>query len=88
VGLNEESFLLLDTEQASDGRLYPRFTSVGEKDGVYVFDPSGQKIRVDYGGEVIVPGTRIWEEHYRNDTQRFLGIPCAKKYEGETLWAE
>ncbi|MBI3926268.1 MAG: Type 1 glutamine amidotransferase-like domain-containing protein [Armatimonadetes bacterium] len=43
VGLNEDSFLLME----ADPEL--RFTSVGSRDGVYVFDPSGAKIRYDRG---------------------------------------
>ncbi len=39
VGLNKDSFLLLE-DQVS--------TSMGKRDGVYVFDPSGQKVRYDF----------------------------------------
>lgn len=83
VGLNEESFLLLDAHYGPNGRLYPRFTSLGEKDAVYVFDPSGQKVKVYKGDQIMVPGTQIWEE--RNKAQ---GGPDKRAlYEGETLWS-
>ncbi|MEW6283107.1 MAG: hypothetical protein AB1758_31125, partial [Candidatus Eremiobacterota bacterium] len=39
VGMNKDSFLLLEGDLA---------TSVGKRDGVYVFDPSGEKVRYDY----------------------------------------
>ncbi len=42
VGLNEESFLLVDLAE-------PRGTSVGLHDGVYVFGPAGLKTRYDAG---------------------------------------
>jgi len=40
VGLNEESFLLLEGDSTR---------SIGTRDGVYVFDPSGGKVRYDGG---------------------------------------
>jgi peptidase E len=43
VGLNEHSFLQIDTEPELC------LTSVGEHDGVYVFDPAGTKLRYDFG---------------------------------------
>jgi peptidase E len=46
VGLNEQSLLLVE---ANGDR---RFTSVGRHDGVYVFDTSGTKVRVDFAGEI------------------------------------
>lgn len=45
VGLNEESFLLVDQS-------VPRAVSVGTEDGVYVFGPNGQKNRYDHGQEI------------------------------------
>ena len=56
VGLNEESFLSLETTE-HDGRNYESFISVGAGDGVYVFDPSGGKLRVDHGQHLRLPGT-------------------------------
>lgn len=46
VGLNEDSFLLVDAEP----RLVAR--SVGTLDGVYVFDSTGTKVRYDGGQEI------------------------------------
>jgi hypothetical protein len=43
VGLNKDSFLLLE------GAPEWKATSVGKRDGVYVFDTSGAKVRYDYG---------------------------------------
>lgn len=61
VGLNQESFLLLETDARGD-RVYESFTSVGQGDGVYVFDPGGRKIRLDYGQQLSLPGTAGWEQ--------------------------
>lgn len=43
VGLNDHSYLLAEAEPEL------AYTSVGERDGVYVFDPSGRKVRYDRG---------------------------------------
>lgn len=79
VGLNEESYLLLDSHTANN-RLYPRYTSVGKKDGVHVFDPSGEKICLKYGEELAVPGTFAWEKQKKTSNKKL------SKYQGETLW--
>ena len=84
VGLNEESFLLLDTQKSDSGKIYPRFTSVGKKDGVYVFEPSGKKMRLDYGEQIVVPGTLIWEERNKKTSSN---TSQTKGYEGESFWA-
>jgi hypothetical protein len=60
VGLNQESFFHLET-YIREGRIYERFQSIGSGDGVYVFDPSGKKIRKDKGEELKLPGTWLWE---------------------------
>jgi hypothetical protein len=53
VGLNEDSFLLAESfEDQRLGCVRERYMSVGEKDGVYVFDQSGNKTKV-FGGEVV-----------------------------------
>ena len=65
VGLNEDSFLL--AESFSDERLgcvRERYLSVGEKDGVYVFDRRGTKTVRMQGDEVVevdgrLPGASI-----------------------------
>ena len=54
VGLNEDSFLL--AESYADERLgcvRERYLSVGEKDGVYVFDRAGNKTVRGQGDEVL-----------------------------------
>lgn len=82
VGLNEDSFLLLDSH-THNNQLYPRYTSVGKQDGVYVFDPSGKKIRLNYGEELPVPGTYCWQQ------QQQVSPPLAQEsYAGQTLWRE
>ena len=47
VGLNEDSLLLVDFSEASA-------TSVGERDGVYVFGPDGRKWRYDRGERLAI----------------------------------
>jgi hypothetical protein len=55
VGLNEESFLLLEPYQDEQtGRTRERYISCGEGDGVYVFDRDGRKIRRDFGEQIEV----------------------------------
>ncbi len=89
VGLNEGSYLLLDAHRDENGRLYPRYTSVGTEDGVYVFNRAGEKIRLDYGEQVLVPGTLVWEKRYSGTpltpTPSFQ--PKGFVYKGQTLWA-
>lgn len=45
VGLNEESFLLVEPSK-------PAATAIGRNDGVYVFGPSGIKQRYNFGADV------------------------------------
>lgn len=53
VGLNEDSFLLAESfEDHAMGCVRERYVSVGEKDGIYVFDRMGNKSRKDLGQEV------------------------------------
>lgn len=55
VGLNEESFLLIEPfRDADSGHVRERFVSVGTNDGVYVFDRAGNKICRHNGEEVLV----------------------------------
>lgn len=50
VGLNEKSFLLVETVQdPHSGSVSDRFVSIGKGDGVYVFDQSGRKLCRGYG---------------------------------------
>ena len=51
VGMNQESYLLMETVSEA-GQKRERFTSVGEKDGVYVFDRFGRKVLKKMGEEV------------------------------------
>ena len=45
VGLNQDSFLLVETMTDEEtGGVRERFLSIGERDGVYVFDRSGRKV--------------------------------------------
>ena len=52
LGMNQESYLLREMVPDGTGQEQERFTSVGDKDGVYVFDPSGRKV-VKRKGEVL-----------------------------------
>ena len=51
VGMNQESYLLMESV-TEGGQKRQRFTSVGEKDGVYVFDRFGRKVLKKMGEEV------------------------------------
>jgi hypothetical protein len=53
AGLNEGSYLLLEY----DARGELRARSVGERDGVYVFDRDGQKKRYDADAEIPLAAT-------------------------------
>ncbi len=57
VGLNQESYLLAETVATRDGSLRERFTSMGEKDSVYIFDAMGRKILKKQGEELDLDGT-------------------------------
>lgn len=53
VGLNQDSFLLAEAfEDHTLGCVRERYVSVGQNDGVYVFDRHGNKSRRDQGEEV------------------------------------
>ncbi|PKK88489.1 MAG: hypothetical protein CVV64_18465 [Candidatus Wallbacteria bacterium HGW-Wallbacteria-1] len=53
VGLNENSFLLVETvREAETGGVRDRYVSVGKRDGVYVFDRSGHKHCRTFGQEI------------------------------------
>ena len=86
VGLNEESFLLMDAERGPNGRIYPKYTSVGEKDGVYVFDLSGKKICVNCGDQLMVPGTLLWEKNLQQTRKIEKAKSLLSQYAGSTLW--
>ena len=54
VGMNQDSYLLMESSRES-GRRRERYTSVGEKDGVYVFDTRGRKAVRRLGEEIELP---------------------------------
>lgn len=57
VGLNENSFMLVETQRdAVSGLSRERFLSVGVDDGVYVFDLQGRKSCRRAGEEIVMPG--------------------------------
>lgn len=55
VGLNKDSFLLLEAEPEL------RCTSIGRRDGVYVFDSHGRKRRYDHGERIPLTPVREGE---------------------------
>jgi peptidase E len=59
VGLDEHSFLLMDTYTHKD-KEYERFVSVGDDEGLYLFDLTGQVKVKRYGEELVLPGTRFY----------------------------
>jgi hypothetical protein len=62
VGLDQLSFLCLETHRDPDGSIYDRYVSVGRDESVYVFDKSGRLIEKRLGEELEVPGTKIFED--------------------------
>ena len=65
VGLDQESFLLLETYE-EDGKEYERFTSIGKEEGLYIFRKDGKIDIARYGQELILPGTKIYEKMTAN----------------------
>jgi len=61
VGLDQHSFLKLETYIDEEGKMYERYESVGKDEGVYVFDRSGKKIVKKYGEELDIPGSKLYE---------------------------
>ncbi|RZL33543.1 MAG: hypothetical protein EOP00_32765 [Pedobacter sp.] len=57
VGLDEESFLLLETYE-ENGQEYERFISVGKEDGLYIFGKDGNVRVTNYRDELNLPGTK------------------------------
>lgn len=62
VGLDQHSFLKLETYIDDSGKMYERYMSVGKEEGVYVFDRSGEKIIKNYGEELDIPGSKLYEK--------------------------
>jgi len=60
VGMDQESFLLLETYEEA-GKEYERFTSAGKEDGLYLFTDQGKIELTEYGEELCLPGTKIYE---------------------------
>ncbi len=57
VGLDENSFLLLETYQ-ENGQEFERFSSIGKKDGLYLFNKNGNVKITNYSEELNLPGTK------------------------------
>lgn len=57
VGLDQESFLLMETYQ-ENGQEYERFSSIGKEDGLYIFEHDGNVRVTDYTEELALPGTK------------------------------
>lgn len=62
VGLDQLSFLKLETYRDESGRLYERYVSVGDEEGVYLFDKSGRLIIKTKDQELEVPGSKLYEQ--------------------------
>lgn len=65
VGLDENSFLKLETYIDEAGKMYERYVSAGKREGVYVFDKSGKNIVKYYGEELEIPGSKIYERTHQ-----------------------
>jgi hypothetical protein len=61
VGLDQRSFLKLETYMDENDKLYERFVSVGKDEGVYLFDKSGNLHVKEYGEELNIPGSKLHE---------------------------
>ena len=61
VGMDQESFLLMETYE-ENGREYERFTSIGKEEGLYIFNSDGKISETRYGEELVLPGTKIFEQ--------------------------
>ncbi|MFP4496798.1 MAG: Type 1 glutamine amidotransferase-like domain-containing protein [Vulcanimicrobiota bacterium] len=64
VGLDQLSFLKLETYADENEQIYERYVSVGKEEGVYVFDKSGKLIVKEFGDELEIPGSKIYESHH------------------------
>lgn len=63
VGLDQESFLLLQTYE-ENGKEYERFTSVGNTEGLYLFNKDGTIKTTNFGEELVLEGTKAFENAY------------------------
>lgn len=57
LGLDQESFLLMETYQ-ENGKEYERFSSIGKEDGLYILNHDGSVRITDYLEELDLPGTK------------------------------
>jgi len=64
VGLDQHSFLKLETYVDDEGKMYERYVSVGDEEGVYVFDRSGRSIVKKGGEELEIPGSKLYEKKH------------------------
>jgi hypothetical protein len=64
IGLDQHSFLKLETYLDKEGKIYERFVSAGKNEGVYVFDKSGRVIIKNYNEELEIPGTELYEKKH------------------------
>ena len=64
VGLDQHSFLKLETYLDDAGKMYERYVSVGKEEGVYVFNRSGYKTILNYGQELNIPGSKLYESRH------------------------
>jgi hypothetical protein len=62
VGLDQKSFLKLETYVDENGEMYERYVSVGKDEGVYVFNKSGEMEVKQYGQELAIPGSKLYEQ--------------------------
>ncbi|MFN4150588.1 MAG: Type 1 glutamine amidotransferase-like domain-containing protein [Candidatus Sericytochromatia bacterium] len=63
VGLDQESFLLLQTYE-ENGKEYEKFTSVGNTEGLYIFNKDGSIKTTKFGEELVLEGTKAFERAY------------------------
>lgn len=63
VGLDQESFLLLQTYE-ENGKEYEKFTSVGNTEGLYIFNKDGTIKTTKFGEELVLEGTKAFERAY------------------------
>jgi len=60
VGLDKHSFLMMETYRKQRHE-YERFISVGQDEGLYLFQANGEIEVKHYGEELSLPGTRPWD---------------------------
>lgn len=63
VGMDQHSFLLLETYEENN-KEYERFTSIGKEEGLYIFNKDGSIHTTRYGEELVLKGTKIYEQKF------------------------